>query len=653
MKKDPTGAFELALDFTFRCAGRIEWSMKLGIQEIYEAARAAGFTPDQATTWTAIALAESGGETGALNDTGEHSMGLWQINVSSSVRENVWGNLNDPVVNARAAYDISNHGLDMRPWTTTHASHEGTAADYRTYLDDVSAITGYAGDNRGVEGYGSPLPDPLEPSAPTTMSPASIGYDQIDLGMEPDANLDTDQDGLTDTFERLSGSSPNVADTDQDGLSDSYETVVSKTSTTLADSDLDQASDSTEVLLGTSPTTWDTDGDGFSDSVEAEFGTDPLVAEPGTESRTPTETVSTTTTMSSTMASSSLGGVASTASQTTGTDAANGTKVDVFVQSALAQKGDTYVYGAEADLDDSNPDTFDCSELTQWAADQAGVTIPDGAMYQYLDLKSQGELMSVDEALHTKGALLFYFSSEPTADGGRPSEAHVAISLGDGRTIEARGSSYGVNEFPAEGRFNYAGMIPEMAGAADPTAGSMPLASYDEIDAGAPPDGSLDSDADGLSDEFEKLSGLNPLNADSDGDGGSDSFELLQAHTDPMAVDAAVRAAVLAGLDPGADEDSDGLSNDYEAAHSLDPRAADTDLDGLSDSTELALGTNATLVDTDADGLTDNMEVEFGSDPLVAGSAADGWGVDTDLTTMDPDALLDPNADTDTVVDTG
>src|SRR5688572_27251270 len=98
MEIDPTGASGLALDFTSLAAPDEASVMKLGIQEIYEAARAAGFTPDQATTWTAIALAESGGETGALNDRGEHSVGLWQINVSPSVRENVWGNLNDPLV---------------------------------------------------------------------------------------------------------------------------------------------------------------------------------------------------------------------------------------------------------------------------------------------------------------------------------------------------------------------------------------------------------------------------------------------------------------------------------------------------------------------------------------------------------------------------
>ena len=52
-------------------------STTLSIREIYDAARSAGFTPHQAVTWTAISLAESGGRTGALNDHGEYSVGLW------------------------------------------------------------------------------------------------------------------------------------------------------------------------------------------------------------------------------------------------------------------------------------------------------------------------------------------------------------------------------------------------------------------------------------------------------------------------------------------------------------------------------------------------------------------------------------------------
>ncbi len=145
------------------------------------------------------------------------------------------------------------------------------------------------------------------------------------------------------------------------------------------------------------------------------------------------------------------------------------TRADAFVLAALAQRGDPYVFGVEVRLGDPDPDAFDSSELTQWAADQAGASIPDGAMYQYLELKSQGRLVSVEEGIHTRGALLFHFTSEPTAGGGRPSSSHVAISLGDGRTIEARGSSYGVDEFPAVGRFNFAGVIAALDRAAPAT----------------------------------------------------------------------------------------------------------------------------------------------------------------------------------------
>jgi cell wall-associated NlpC family hydrolase len=112
---------------------------------------------------------------------------------------------------------------------------------------------------------------------------------------------------------------------------------------------------------------------------------------------------------------------------------------EAFVQKALAQNGDRYVFGAETNLNDPNPNTFDCSELVQWAAHQAGVTVPDGTMNQVPFFRQKGTEISVDKALRTRGALLF-----------RP--GHVAISLGDGRTIEAKGSAYGVNVFSAQGR---------------------------------------------------------------------------------------------------------------------------------------------------------------------------------------------------------
>jgi hypothetical protein len=250
----------------------------LSIREIYEAARDAGFTPHQAITWTAIAMAESGGRTGALNDKGEHSIGLWQINVASGVRENTWGNLNDPEVNARAAYEISRQGRDMRPWTVTHDRNKGTARDYRRYLDDVEAEIGVKGDPRGVSGYGAPLPEPLQESS----------YDSIEEGRrlaeldqaERVADVDADVDGLTDAFEKLVGTKSTLADSDADGFSDSHEVLVARTDPLAAgnrirDTDADGLSDVTEKLLGTRVRDADTDDDRVFDAVEVALGTDP------------------------------------------------------------------------------------------------------------------------------------------------------------------------------------------------------------------------------------------------------------------------------------------------------------------------------------------------------------------------------------------
>lgn len=135
-----------------------------------------------------------------------------------------------------------------------------------------------------------------------------------------------------------------------------------------------------------------------------------------------------------------------------------------FLAAALEQTGDPYVWGATADPDDPDPAAFDCSELVRWAAARVGVDIPDGSWLQYLDLKQRGATVSVEEALRTPGALLFSFDSEPRPGGGRPSGAHVAISLGDGRTIEARGRRYGVGTWEAGDRFQYAAIVPELSG---------------------------------------------------------------------------------------------------------------------------------------------------------------------------------------------
>jgi hypothetical protein len=124
--------------------------------------------------------------------------------------------------------------------------------------------------------------------------------------------------------------------------------------------------------------------------------------------------------------------------------------VETVVQLALAQQGDRYVANAEASVNDPNPSAFDCSELVEWACGRAGVqpAMPDGSWIQQRWCKSNGLIVSVDEAIATRGALLFKHrdaAGNPVDPGPTcPPKAHVAISLGDGHTIEAMGTQYGV-----------------------------------------------------------------------------------------------------------------------------------------------------------------------------------------------------------------
>lgn len=73
----------------------------------------------------AIALAESGGVTGAiLRSSIEYSVGLWQINTLAHPQYSV-DDMKDPIKNARAAFAISKGGTDWHQWPTfTHGKYK-------------------------------------------------------------------------------------------------------------------------------------------------------------------------------------------------------------------------------------------------------------------------------------------------------------------------------------------------------------------------------------------------------------------------------------------------------------------------------------------------------------------------------------------------
>ena len=119
-----------------------------------------------------------------------------------------------------------------------------------------------------------------------------------------------------------------------------------------------------------------------------------------------------------------------------------------FLARVSQQVGDRYIFGAETNLADANPNTFDCSELIEWGCAQVGVPFVDGSSNQIGTIRRAGRQISVDEARRTPGALLHR-------------EGHVAVSTGTGHeTVEARGRAYGVVRYIIGNRFTSAGLIP-------------------------------------------------------------------------------------------------------------------------------------------------------------------------------------------------
>ena len=122
-----------------------------------------------------------------------------------------------------------------------------------------------------------------------------------------------------------------------------------------------------------------------------------------------------------------------------------------FVEACLGEEGKAYVYGTEVEPH-SESDAWDCSELVEVKLRELGIKAPDGSQAQWRWCEEHGEEISLEEAIEIPGALLFR-----VAESG-----HVAVSLGNGNTIEALGKQYGVGIFSATKNrtFNRAALVP-------------------------------------------------------------------------------------------------------------------------------------------------------------------------------------------------
>ncbi len=131
------------------------------------------------------------------------------------------------------------------------------------------------------------------------------------------------------------------------------------------------------------------------------------------------------------------------------------------------------------------------------------------------------------------------------------------------------------------------------------------LTDYEEI--------SYDSDAN----SYNPASDLNPLSSDTDTDGMSDGWEMYWGF-DPLNDDGT----------KDDDDDSDGLTNLQEYQNNTEPNNLDTDADGMPDGWEVNFGFNPVLFDSandyDSDGLTNLQEYQNGTDPNDPDTDDDG-----------------------------
>ncbi|MGH3432883.1 MAG: NlpC/P60 family protein [Thermocrispum sp.] len=94
---------------------------------------------------------------------------------------------------------------------------------------------------------------------------------------------------------------------------------------------------------------------------------------------------------------------------------APGPQAQTAVDSAMSKRGSPYVYGA------NGPDTFDCSGLTSWAYQQAGVGIPRSSSAQ----SQSGTPVSREQL--APGDLVFFYSPV----------SHVGMYIGNGQMVHA------------------------------------------------------------------------------------------------------------------------------------------------------------------------------------------------------------------------
>lgn len=365
--------------------------------------------------------------------------------------------------------------------------------------------------------------------------------------------MDSDGDGMPDSFEVAHGFDPNSA-------SDADE-----------DADGDGLTNREEWELGTSPVNADTDGDGIPDGVEVNQGTNPR--DPASPERD--------------------------ASEIRLDDSCTATVLNRAIQ--LDEFGNLAIPNVPVE-----PGYF----RVRITCVQRNVTLVGQSGYFTLSASGPTEIgpiemgrqdpMPVSVSIRAAGATTL------TARG-QTTQLTATATLPDGTTADvstaARGTFWSTSN-PGIATVSADGLVTAVSrGQAIIQANNEGVLSSLVIQVLIP----LDADGDGMSDEYERTYGFNLTDAtdatqDADGDGLTNLRESelgtnpRQADTDGDGLTDAVEVAI--GTNPlRADTDGDGLNDGQEVALGTDPTLPDTDGDGIRDAIEVRLGLNPVEAD--------------------------------------------------------
>ncbi len=421
---------------------------------------------------------------------------------------------------------------------------------------------------------------------------------ELSIGTSP-YNVDTDRDGLDDGYEDEHGLNPIKADTDGDRISDGEEVNTLHTdpldpkdpSAVGKDTDGDGLGDAYENLIGTSITNPDTDGDGLSDGDEVHvYHTDPKNVD------------------------------------SDGDGLSDGDEVNTYHTNPNDSDSDDDGISDGDEVNTAHSDPNDEADPKEVPPDTDGDGLGDA--YENLIGTSPIKTDTDGDGLSDGDEVNTYHTDPTNTD-----------SDGDGLSDGDEVNTYHTN--PNDFDSDDDGLTD---GAEIKTTHTNPNDSKDPKE--VPPD----SDGDGLSDDYENGIGTSVSKPDTDGDGLKDGDEVNVYHTNPKNSDSDTdglddKYEIENGLNPiNADTDGDGLSDGEEVnTYDTDPKDSDSDNDGISDGDEVnTYHSDPKDMDSDDDGLNDGLEVNtYHSNPMKTDSDDDGledkYEVDNGLNPSNPD----------------